>query len=253
MKILQGNLNGLKSPREILREIKKFSNSPEFGRFAEAEAMKMVTHVFTDAGHTWREAAAENGKGSEIYKALKKELQGNIGSAVSNQVQQNATLIKTLPQDVAKEVTQYIAEETFKGRRPEDLTNEIKDLFGHKAQVRANTIARTETSKAVSALNQARSEDLGLDWFIWESSEDARVRPAHQLMDGVLVNWHDLPSPEELNHEKKTYGKYAPGCIFNCRCFSSSVVNINFIKFPRRVYYGGKIQVMNKKQFLEIM
>ena len=253
MKILQQNLNGLRNPREILREIKKFSNSHEFKKFAEAEALKMVTHVFADAGRTWRQAAAKNGKGSEIYKALKKELQGPIGGAISAQVEQNATLIRTLPQGVAREVTQHIAEETFKSRRPEDLTEEIKELFSYKAQIRAQTIARTETAKANTALTHARSKQLGLNWYIWRTAEDVRVRSAHALMDDVICSWDNPPNPELLNHEKRNYGNDNPGEIFNCRCFPAPIVNIDFEKFPHKVCYQEKIITMTKKQFLEIM
>lgn len=244
---------GLKSLADILREIKKFSNSSEFQKFAEGTAMKMVTHLFTDAGRTWREAARENGKGRVIYEALKKELQGPIGGAINAQVEQNATLIKTLPQDVAREVTQHIAEEAFKGRRPEDLTEEIKELFSSKAQIRAQTIARTETAKANTALTHARSEQLGLNWYIWRTAEDVRVRSAHALMDDVICSWDDPPNPELLNHEKRNYGDYNPGEIFNCRCFPAPIVNIDFEKFPHKVCYQDKIITMTKKQFLEIM
>lgn len=253
MRILQQNLNGLKSTRAIFDEIKKFSNSSAFKKFAESEALKMVTHIFTDTGKTWRQAAAKNGKGNDIYKALKKELQGPIGEAISSQVEQNATLIKTLPQDVSKEVTQYIAEQSFKGRRSEDLTDEIKELFSHKAQVRATTIARTETSKASTALTHARSQQLGIRWYIWRSAEDVRVRSSHALMDDVICCWDDPPNPELLNHENRNYGSYNPGEIFNCRCYPAPIVDIDFEKFPHKVCYQGRIVTMTKKQFLEIM
>lgn len=253
MQILQRNLSGLKTPSTILKEIRKFANSSQFKKFAESTAKKMVTHLFSDAGKTWREAAAKNGKGSEIYKALKKELETPLGKAVNEQIKRNARLIKTLPLDIAEQVTEHIAKESFKGRRPEDIAEEIKEMFPKTSNAKAELISRTETSKASSNLNQARSEQLGLSWYEWITSSDSRVRESHQLMDGVLIRWSEPPNPEKLNHEKRTYDNYHAGCIFNCRCYSASIVNIDFVKFPKKVYYQGKIQTMTKKQFLEIM
>ena len=43
------------------------------------------------------------------------------------------------------------------------------------------------------------------------------------------------------------------GDIFNCRCYPEPLTDINDIKFPHKVYYGGTIRHMTKNQFLKIM
>jgi uncharacterized protein with gpF-like domain len=69
----------------------------------------------------------------------------------------------------------------------------------------------------------ARSEDLNLTYFEWDTSQDQRVRPSHRLMSGMLVAWNDLPAPEKLAGIKSTLGKYAPGMCPNCRLHSLGV------------------------------
>lgn len=251
MKILQKNLNGLKNSTDILKEIKKFSNSSEFQKFAEGTAMKMVTHLFTDAGRTWREAARENGKGRVIYEALKKELESPLGGAVNYQIKRNAEIIKSLPLDISRQVTQHISQESLKGKRAAQLAEEIKEYFPHITEVKAGLIARTETSKTSTALTKARSEKLGINWYVWRTSKDSRVRNSHGHMDDVLINWDDPPSPEKLIGEKFV-GYYHAGNIYNCRCYCEPLVTLDFIEWPHKIYYGGKIQSMTRKQFQAI-
>ena len=245
-------IDKISNPRDILKAIKKFTMSKEFNDYADASAMKIVTHLFTDAGRTWRQAAQENSKGKEIYKALQKEMKGPIGSSIDKQVQRNASIIRTLPSDISKQVTEHIMSESMKGIRSEDIAEEIKKMFPHTSMAKAKLIARTETSKTSTALTKARSEGMGLNWYVWETSIDQRVRSSHAHMQDVLINFNDPPSPEKLIGAKFV-GYYDAGNIYNCRCYPAPVVDINYIKFPHKVYYNKQIVTMSKKQFKEIM
>ena len=113
--------------------------------------------------------------------------------------------------------------------------------------------ARTEVSKAQSALIRTRAEILNIQWYIWRTSQDERVRNSHKDMEGVLVSWKDPPSPEQLSKSKYQYGKYHAGDIFNCRCYAEPIVDIRFVKFPCKVYCNGRMIKMKKSEFLKIM
>ncbi len=251
MKKLQKNIVGLGNPSDILNQIRKFMNNSYLNEFADSASMKMVTHLFTDAGSTWREAARENSKGRIIYEALRKELKGPIGFAIKDQIQRNAEIIKSLPLDISREVTRHVLQESLKGRRASDIADDIEALFPLWSKAKAKLIARTEVSKTSTALTQARCEDLGLDWYNWRTSEDSRVRSSHKHMEGVLVKWSNPPSPEELIHAK-SYGHYHAGNIFNCRCYPEPVIALDAITWPHKVYFQGKIQTMSRKQFERI-
>lgn len=227
------------------------TNDPWFQQYAEATAMKMVTHLFTDSGRTWRQAAKVNSKGRLIYNTLMEEMQGPLGFAMREAVQRNAQYIQSVPADIARQMTEHTMAKSMAGLRPEQIAQDLKNLYPHISDVKANLIARTETAKAATALTKARCDGLGIRWYEWRTSEDARVRTSHRHMDHVLVAWNDPPSPEELVHEKDV-GRYPPGGIWNCRCFASPILGLDEVSWPHEVYFGGSIQRMTRKQFERI-
>jgi hypothetical protein len=77
------------------------------------------------------------------------------------------------------------------------------------------------------------------------------VRGSHRLLQGVLVQWSDPPSPEALFHER-SYGHYHAGNTFNCRCYPAPVLNLNTLVWPHRVYAGGAIRMMTLVRFKEM-
>ncbi len=238
---------------EMINTLKVISRQHSFETYCQEIALKMVTSVYQKTEGNWRKAAEQNTKGREIYEVLKKEKQNVLmENVIQKLIEQNAYFIKTLPLDIASDITKYIEKETTKGRRAEELVQEIKIKFPEKTKANAKCIARTEISKAQSALTKTRAEILNIQWYIWRTSQDERVRNAHKHMEGVLVSWKDPPSPEQLSKSKYQYGKYHAGEIFNCRCYAEPIVDIRFVKFPRKVYYNGRIVRMTKAEFLTL-
>jgi uncharacterized protein with gpF-like domain len=237
---------------DIIRAIRQSADSQAFREYAKAAAMKMVTGVFTDAGRTWRQAARHNMRGREIYEALLAETQGPMGGIYYDLVHQNAGLIKTLPSNLANEIVRYAAEESMKGRRASDIALEIQQWFPRHSKARAELIARTETSKAATAMTRARSELMGIDWYVWRTAKDGdRVRKSHQIMEDVLVQWTNPPSPETLAGEKDA-GRYHAGNIYNCRCYPQPLVSLDEIRWPHQIYRGGRIVRITRAEFAKI-
>jgi SPP1 gp7 family putative phage head morphogenesis protein len=252
MKQLAKKLAGLTNLGIILKTIKQFASSPHFKRYAYKEARRMVTHLATDNARSWREAAKISSKGIHIYQALKKELEGPIGGMINFQIQRNAEIIKSMPLSISKEIVKHVSSDVFEGIRSDVIAEDLQKLFPQITKSKAKLIARTETSKTLESLTKARCENLGLKWYQWNTSEDNRVRSSHAHMDKVLVNWNHPPSPEALIGEKNV-GYYHAGNIYNCRCFSSPVISLDYIKWPHKVYYQGAIQLMSRRQFESIM
>jgi uncharacterized protein with gpF-like domain len=67
-------------------------------------------------------------------------------------------------------------------------------------------------------------------------------------MEGVLVNWKNPPSPEELAGEPSV-GKYHAGCIWNCRCYPEPIIDLDDVEWPSKVYHDGKIERMSRAKF----
>lgn len=216
-------------------------------RYAWQAAQRMVTGLFVSNSRSWRQAARESMRGREIYTALQNEMRGPAGGRVRALISQNAELIRSLPVSVREKTAQMIANRAYEGERAETA----EELVSHVSRAQARLIARTETSKATTALTRARSEDIGIDWYVWETSSDQRVRISHRKMQGILVSWNEPPSPERLIG-LKSYGNYAAGDIFNCRCYPAPLLRLNQVGWPHRVYYGGRITVMTLTAFRRI-
>jgi SPP1 gp7 family putative phage head morphogenesis protein len=258
MKKIESKLKSLTKLEDILKVLKSFTKTKEFQQHAEAAARKMVTSTFSDEGKAWRAAANANSKSRQIYEAMQNEMiTTNLGVFLKEQTERNAKLITGIPKKVSEEITDYIARRTTEGRRAQDISEELQSIYPKLLKNKADLIARTEVSKTQSAITQERSQRIGLNWYIWRTSDDSRVRSSHKHMEGVLINWNDPPSPEVLNKPpiKSTLGKYNAGCCPNCRCYSEVLIKVNFLNWdkPRKVYYHGQIVRMTKKQFENIM
>jgi uncharacterized protein with gpF-like domain len=224
-----------------------YSSNP-FQAWAEALAHTFVTHTLEENAHTWRQAAAKSGQGSTIRLALEHELEGPVGDRVRELIDQNAQYIKSVPENVSKDLVRHVASKAYAGSRAAYRSDEFKRMVGGMSNAHAKLISRTETSKAMSVLTQARAEYTGHDWYIWHTAEDVRVRKSHQKMDKVLCRFSDPPAPEELVGEKSV-GHYGPGNIYNCRCFAEPIIVWDEIEWPHKVCFDGAVSTMSKKQF----
>lgn len=246
---------GINAVGDFQAAMTQWSASKPFNKFAEALSRKMITSLFDDVGKDWRSAAKHNSQGRRIYERLLEDLSGNRGRRVDELVRQNAELIKTLPSDIADDVAEFIMRETVKGRRPEDIENDIAKMFPERAKARAKLIARTECAKTQTALIQSDAEEIGAGWYFWRTTKDKRTRGAHSRMDGVICSWRDPPNPEALfPDENKPYNSYHPGCTFNCRCYPEPIVTIYQLnQNSYKVHQNGKIIRMTKAQVQKLI
>ena len=234
-------------------QMRNFQNSEPFNSFVYSAVRRMVTPIAIQNMKTWRKAAKKSTKNPYLYKLLMREINNGLKNDINIQIEENANLIKTLPTDVAKKVTKDIEEMALKGMRASEIAKVIREQTDKHSRASAKLIARTEVSKTTTALTKARCDNLDLHWYVWRTAEDGdRVRKSHRIMEGVLVNWNEPPSPEALAGEKSV-GNYHAGNIWNCRCYPEPLIEIDDISWPHKVYTNGKIQIMGKMQFEQMM
>ncbi len=246
MKGLLQRLKGASSPFQMLQVIRGFARSPTLDKASREAAGAMATSLFHDGAKDWRSAAMRGSKGRTIYLLLKKER--GRRSEISAIVERNSKLIKSMASDVAREVSLDMEKGQAMGKRPEELMHSVLARWPTLTEAHARLIARTESSKATTALTEARAKSAGAAWYVWRTSDDARVRGSHRHMDGVICAWSDPPSPEKLCHQKD-YGHYHPGNIFNCRCYPEPLLEYSDVSWPHKVYHGGKVQYMTLAKF----
>lgn len=238
---------------KYINDMRNFQNSEPFNSFVYSAVRRMVTPIAVQNMRTWRMAAKKATKNPGLYRMLMSEINQGLKSDIEIQIEENASLIKTLPTDVAKKVTKDISDMALKGMRASEIAKVIREQTDKHSRASAKLIARTEVSKTTTALTKARCDNLDLHWYVWRTAEDGdRVRKSHRIMEGVLVNWNEPPSPEVLAGEKSV-GNYHAGNIWNCRCYPEPLIEIDDISWPHKVYTNGKIQTMGKMQFEQMM
>ena len=259
-------VKGITNPQRIIDELRRFAQSKEFREYAATVARKMTTGLFRDMGRTWRQAAAANGNGRELYQALMRELRvTGRGAQLDELITDTTYRIVTLPEDIGKDVAAYVEREALKGRRASDIEREIQLMFPQHTKARAELIARTHVSYTQTNLIRTRAESLGLNWYVWRpvggGKGDGRTRHSHKAMSGVLVSWDDPPAPEDLfprytksgRPYRNTLGHYHAGQAPNCRCYPEPIVDLDLTTWPARVYRNGRITTMTRRQFEQIM
>jgi SPP1 gp7 family putative phage head morphogenesis protein len=152
-----------------------------------------------------------------LSSLVKKEIATTpIGEVVQKLLNEQVSLIKSMPIEAAERVHKLSLEMAATGGRAVSI-EEMVQATGQVTASRAKMIARTEIARVNSVLSQARSMHIGSIGYIWRTVEDSHVRPMHNALDGTYHRWDDPPECDK--------GIFAhPGQVFNCRCFAEPVL-----------------------------
>ncbi len=133
-------------------------------------------------------------------------------------VQENVSLIKSIPQEYLKNVEGDTMRAVQKGMDQHDLAVNLEKNYGVTKR-RAALISRDQTHKASGMLNRSRQLELGIERAVWQHSHAGKKpRPSHVRADGVEFDvqegWYD---PDVGYHIQ-------PGELINCRCTCRSII-----------------------------
>lgn len=198
------NLNG------IMSMLEQYSHALE--PWADAAASYMVADVSRRTDRVWHQS------GIEISRALREEMRyTQTGTQHRRIMNENVTLIKSIPLDAAKRVHDITTGALYSGKRPEEIAQQIARTQTVSVS-KARLIARTEVSRTAGTLMQVRAVALGSPGYIWRTSKDSDVRDTHKAMEAVYVPWNQPPKTD------KGLDPYHAGCGPNCRCFAEPVL-----------------------------
>lgn len=133
-------------------------------------------------------------------------------------VEQNVTLIKSIPEEYLTRVQGSIMRAIQTGRDLKTLTDEI-EKSAKIARNRAAIIARDQVNKATASLHRARQIELGITEALWlHSGAGKKKRPTHVKNSGkkfnVKTGWYDPAAKQYI----------MPGELINCKCISKSII-----------------------------
>lgn len=180
--------------------------------WARVVSERLITEVGQRDEHAWYEL------GETIGRNLRAEIRNApTGIAMQKIMNEQVGLITSLPLHAARRVHKLTIEAMGSGERAAEIAKAIL-ATGRVTESRAMLIARTETTRTVTATVQARARFIGSEAYTWRTSLDSDVRPEHQKMEGKVVRW-DSPPVTEPN-----LGPYHAGAGPNCRCYPEPII-----------------------------
>lgn len=156
-----------------------------------------------------------------FYSAMEDAVGVNLQSIVQNEdledilvatTRENVGLIRSIPEEYFKKIETIVFTGTTQGSKAGSMIKQIQQT-GKSTTKRARLIARDQSSKLNSALNQQRQQNLGVEEYIWRTAEDGRVRDSHANKNGKVFRWDD--PPKDTGH---------PGNDIQCRCVAQPII-----------------------------
>ncbi len=200
----------VEKPAELTQLLRNYASI--LAPWARAVSGKMIAEVSQRDEHAWAEM------GREIGRGLREEIKNApTGQVMKQLMDEQVELITSIPIAAAERVHKLTIEAMSDGTRAAEIAKEImrtQEVSTSKAML----IARTETSRTVSNMTQARSQYVGSEGYIWRTSEDSDVRKLHRELNGKYFAWNDPPVSGENGERAHA------GCIYNCRCFADPVI-----------------------------
>ena len=133
-------------------------------------------------------------------------------------IKENVELIKNVSSQCLTNIESIVYDGMTNGEGWADIQ---RGLYHQEeiAKRRVKLIARDQTAKASGALEQLTQRENGIEYFMWRTMEDERVRNSHRVLDGKIYKWGDekdrLPIISvERGREVHGYPKQA----IQCRC-----------------------------------
>ena len=195
----------------IVSSLNKYADT--LHHWANNTAGRIMTDIALRDEKTWLIYA------KDLSYGVREQIRNSdVGAVYQQLLSDQVRLIKSLPLDAAQRVHDLSTRMLIEGGR----SREITDLIMASGQVslgRANTIARTEISRAASVFVQSRAENLGSEGYVWRTSGDVDVRPSHKEMNGKLVYWNKPPTLDRMTGHA--------GCLPNCRCYPDPVIPLD--------------------------
>ncbi|WP_338564127.1 phage head morphogenesis protein [Acinetobacter sp. KS-LM10] len=195
----------------MVTALRKYAESLDI--WARSASSRIIMDVALRDEKTWLIYAQDMSKG------IKDQIRNtDIGATYQKLVNEQVGLIKSLPLTAAQRIQDLATRAVIEGGRSNEISGLIMSI-GSVTKARANTIARTEISKATTLFTQSRAEALGSDGYIWRDSGDSDVRHRHAELNGQYVPWDKPPVVD-----KKSGRRAHAGCDINCRCYPEPVI-----------------------------
>lgn len=234
--------------QNVISSILQLQNSEQYNKFAERFAKKLAIAGLSQQKGIWR----------KYYNAAKAKHIGILPDTytryqqllLEEAVKHNFKMIKSVPQHILsvyeQEDVQTVINQIAKGKVGRKTFEVTLKSHGYK---NAKLIARTESAKLQTTIDEHRATSLGSVCYKWMSSKDKRTRQSHKEMNDVIVFWR--PDNEKPLRDKM---RGNAGEFPNCRCTPIPILDEDDLtdsSYKVYNYKNDKIITLSKKELIE--
>lgn len=184
------------------------------------DAMRRLVLMLTPDLRNWAFRVEEVQRGKWIRNVLSAVsidlttilIASDVASTVQAAIEWNVSLIKDVSDEIRRKVTNSVFTGFRERKAARDIAAEIRNTTG-LARDRSLRIARDQTVKLGSKLNESRQRQAGLDHFKWRHSGKVHPRKHHLERDGKVFKWTDPEVKEDLPGDAPYCGCNAQGVL----------------------------------------
>lgn len=209
--------------QNVVSAILQLQSSKQYNDFAEKFAKKLASAGLSNQRGLWKKyyQAAK----TRHYIALPDTYSRYELQLLEQAVKHNFKMIKSIPEHVLKtyeqKAIQSVINQIALGKAGRKTFESVLKKHGAK---NAKLIARTESAKLQTTIDEYRSTSLGSVCYEWRSSKDKRTRQSHREMNGVIVFWRPDNQKPLLDKMRGNAGEFP-----NCRCTPLPILDENDI------------------------
>lgn len=146
-------------------------------------------------------------------------------SAIEKWVDENVSLIKTVPTDTLNDMRDIVHNGFTSGKSTTTIMKEIQRKYNMEKS-HAKLIARDQVGKLNASITEAQQRDAGIEEYVWCDCRDSRVRSSHRSLNGQRFRWDNPPVVDKKGR------RCHPGRDFQCRCRAKPVFKFGTFNAP---------------------
>jgi SPP1 gp7 family putative phage head morphogenesis protein len=149
---------------------------------------------------------------------------------IESWARENARLITNMIDDEQQRVASIISSTFRRGGQITDARKEIQVAL-NVSKKRADLIAQNEYGNLYGQLERLNNEQLGIEYYEWNSRLDKRVRRSHAVLEGKICKWDDPTVYKNSLDDKEWKPRSSIGGVnlhpsqdIRCRCVGYSII-----------------------------
>lgn len=175
---------------------------------------------------------------------IKNKSASKITEARRASLYEQTALIKTIPQEIIRryEGSLYKSIDSFDLGAIQKRLRQISEVSIRRTEI----IARDQISKAMESYHSARSQELGLEYYVWQTAGDERVsdgKGGHRALNGRIYRY-DTPTAIIDSYGNRGHTSERP----LCRCLAAPLLlePNQSLRLVRDATHGDYYEIVEK-------